>query len=320
MSSAGLSQLPPAPPSGCCDDQPAVPAAPVVINNSPGLPSINYRIGTFTSFRRAMLGRVAQIALPDPTTPNPFAGWREGSDGDYHTVLIELWAYLADILTFYQERIANEAYIGTAIQRDSLMRLAQLIDYRPGPGAGASGVVAFTVAKGNVVTLPAGYRVGSRPLSGRPAAVFETSVAITARAEHSAIKPSAAAQTNQFAQISTLGAVFGFVGDVTLALAEDVYRLGRSHLSQDSAIPVCRNSRRIRAAIIEVRRGVAAVRRRSLAAGTVSGALRLRRPIADQALCETGAAVAAWHGAARRRATSNRRAATPARHPLPAIS
>ncbi len=216
MSSSALSQLPPGPPAGCCDGRPAAPAAPISINNSPGLSAINYRIGTFTSFRRAMLDRVAAITLPDPETPNPFAGWHEGTDGDYHTLLIELWAYLADILTFYQERIANEAYIGTATQRDSLMRLAQLIDYRPSPGAGASGVVACTVAKGNVVTLPAGYRVSSRPVPGRSAAVFETSAALTARAEHSAIKPSAVAQTNQFAQISTLGAVFGFVGDLTL--------------------------------------------------------------------------------------------------------
>ena len=82
-----------------------------------------------------------------PALSNPFAAWHEGTDGDYQTIFIELWAYLADILTFYQERIANEAYLGTATQRDSSLRLAQLIDYRPSPGAGASGSVAFTVAR-----------------------------------------------------------------------------------------------------------------------------------------------------------------------------
>ena len=65
---------------------------------------------------------------------NPFSAWHEGIDSDYQTMFVELWAYLADVLTFYQERIANEAFLGTATQRDSLLRLVSLIDYRPSPG------------------------------------------------------------------------------------------------------------------------------------------------------------------------------------------
>jgi uncharacterized phage protein gp47/JayE len=231
---SGLCQLPPDPPRGCCDGQLAAPAAPVLIDNMPGLSAIAYRIGTFSSFRRAMLDRVAAATLldnglssppssPPNAAPNPFAGWREGTDGDYHTLFIELWAYLADILTFYQERIANEAYIGTATQRDSLMRLAQLVDYRPGAGAGASGVVAFTLAKSAVVSLPAGFRVGSRAQPDRPAAVFETSAAITARDEHSAIRPAALAVTNQFAPIAAFRSIFGLVDNWTPGLVDDVY-------------------------------------------------------------------------------------------------
>jgi len=34
------------------------------------------------------------------------------------------WATLADVLTFYQERIANELWLRTATERDSLLRLA----------------------------------------------------------------------------------------------------------------------------------------------------------------------------------------------------
>jgi hypothetical protein len=102
-------------------------------------------------------------------------------------MFVELWAYLADVLTFYQERIANEAFITTATRRDSLLRLAELIDYRPGPGAGASALVAFTVQKDKAVTVPAGFRVGSKAAPGRAAAVFETSTAVKALADHNAI-------------------------------------------------------------------------------------------------------------------------------------
>lgn len=124
------------------------------------------------------------------SSPNPFASWHPGTDGDYQTMFVELWAYLADILTFYQERIANEAYLGTASLRDSLLRLVGLIDYHPKPGAGASGLVAFTAAKGSSLIVPDGFRVGSKPLPGRPAVVFETLAAVTASGDNSAIRLS----------------------------------------------------------------------------------------------------------------------------------
>src|SRR5215831_19291676 len=48
--------------NGCCSQIIAPPAAPLVVSNTPGLTAIRYRIGTFTSFRQAMLD---SIALPD---------------------------------------------------------------------------------------------------------------------------------------------------------------------------------------------------------------------------------------------------------------
>jgi len=133
MSPTDLCQLPPEPAGGCCDPQTAPAAVPLSIENPAGLSAIGYRIGTFTSFRRTMLDRVtgAGGVATSPPVPAPFANWHEGADGDYQTIFIELWAYLTDILTFYQERIANEAYIGTATQSDSSRLLAQLVDYRP---------------------------------------------------------------------------------------------------------------------------------------------------------------------------------------------
>jgi uncharacterized phage protein gp47/JayE len=244
--------------AGCCSKPATAPAAPVSPWNAPGLTAIQYRIGTFTSFRRAMLDKVALPDLmaaggpfttlvqdvnssdatisvldfnlfpvtapfrikigteylvviagtgtpvwtvtrgsPAPTHTvgdavilapvNPFARWHEGIDGDYQTMFIELWAYLADILTFYQERIANEAFITTAIQQDSLLRLAGLINYTPSPGSGASGFAAFMVAENTTVTIPAGFRVGSQAQPGKPAVVFETSSAIIASGDDSAV-------------------------------------------------------------------------------------------------------------------------------------
>jgi hypothetical protein len=242
--------------NACCAQAASALLVPIPIFNAPGLSAISYRIGTFTSFREAMLN---SIALPDlmttavtvlthdvqagdtrisvldtgpfpiapnfqikigseymqvidgagtpiwtvvrgsPATlhsqgdtislspPNPFASWHLGTNNDYQTMFVELWAYLADILTFYQERIANEAYLDTATLRDSLLRLVGLIDYHPSPGAGASGLVAFTASKGSSLTVPAGFRVGSKPLPGQPAVVFETSSALAISGDNSSI-------------------------------------------------------------------------------------------------------------------------------------
>ncbi len=192
-----LCDLPPSPPESCCDVPPAQPAAPVIPNNAPGQSHIAYRIGTFASFRRAMLSDLAEL-LPE---------WRPTASGpDYGTVLVELWAYVADVLTFYQEQLANEAFLGTATQRESLVRLAQLVDYRPAPGAAATGLVALGVAKGKVVQVPVGIQVASRPSAGKAAAKFETEVAIVARGEHSQIPLARMGIANQFAALTDLTA------------------------------------------------------------------------------------------------------------------
>ena len=107
---------------GCCETAGAAP----VITNRPGLSAVAYRIGTFGSFRAAMLQAIA-------SEPALRALTDRRSDDTAITVL-ELWAALADVLTFYQERIANEAFLRTARERDSVLRLARLLDYHPGPG------------------------------------------------------------------------------------------------------------------------------------------------------------------------------------------
>src|SRR5262249_875376 len=101
---------------------------------------------------------------------------------DYGIEIIELWAYLADVLTFYQERIANEAFLRTATQRDSLMRLAALIDYVPRPGVAATAYLAFTLDKKQHWRWPAGLRVQSKPSPGQQPATFETGSALSASA------------------------------------------------------------------------------------------------------------------------------------------
>lgn len=144
---------------------------PQPISNLPGLDELDYRIGDFTSFRHALL-----LSLPDETQ---LVNWRPSASGDLGLQLVEWWAYLADILTLYNERIANEAYLRTAALPESVNRLIRTIGYRPRPGIGAHGVVAALAAGPRAPTLPAGFQVQSKPGPGKQPQIFELGQAAT---------------------------------------------------------------------------------------------------------------------------------------------
>ena len=73
---------------------------------------IRFRIGTYADFRRAMVEALDR---------NPkLAGWTRRKPDDPGIALLEGAAILGDILTFYQELYANEAYLRTAKWRESI--------------------------------------------------------------------------------------------------------------------------------------------------------------------------------------------------------
>src|SRR5215208_6242651 len=150
---------------GCCEVP--VPPTPEVISNRPGLTTIRYRIGTFSSFRQAMIEAIAR-------KPKLRDEWTARTSDDYGIAVLEMWAYLADILTFYQERIANEAFLRTALLRESVLRLAALLDYEPAPGVAATAHLAFTLEKDKQVQIPVGLRVQSVPGQDERPQKFET--------------------------------------------------------------------------------------------------------------------------------------------------
>jgi uncharacterized phage protein gp47/JayE len=108
-------------------------------------------------------------------------GLRTRATDDLSIALLEGWATLADLLTFYTERIAQEGYLRTATERRSLTELAALVGYRPRPGLAATAYFAYTVAPDTVVQIPPGTRAQSVPKPGDLPATFETSEPLEAR-------------------------------------------------------------------------------------------------------------------------------------------
>jgi len=132
-----------------------------------------------------MLAALSSSGLP------ALSSLRTRSTGDFSIALTDAWSEVLDILTFYTERLANEAYLGTAIEGRSIFELARLVGYKPSPGVSASTVLAFTLASAPgspaIVPIPAGTRVQSIPGPGQSPQVFETSVDLTASIAGNAI-------------------------------------------------------------------------------------------------------------------------------------
>jgi predicted phage baseplate assembly protein len=152
---------------GCCAGVMAQTPAPV--ENRPGLSAVAYRVGTHGQFKASLLAALS------PAGP---AGLGTREDNDFTIALLDAWAVVADVLTFYQERIANEQYWRTATERRSLLELARLLGYELRPGVAASTYLAFTLetATGapDEVSLDAGIKVQSLPGPGETPQTFET--------------------------------------------------------------------------------------------------------------------------------------------------
>ncbi|MDM0112233.1 hypothetical protein QTI66_08730 [Variovorax sp. J22R133] len=173
----------------CCEDL----GEPDAVRNDPGLPALSYRVDTHQGFYARMVQSLplARSDANDPASGRPLAQLLTRSSDDPTVALLDACACVADVLTFYQERIANEGFLRTATERRSVLELARAIGYELKPGVAASVHLSFIVedAPGapGVCTLIAGTPVQSVPPQDKLPQVFETSNDLVARAEWNAL-------------------------------------------------------------------------------------------------------------------------------------
>lgn len=137
-------------------------------------PVIDYLNKDYASFRRLMLDRLS-VVVPD---------WQDRSPADLQVTLVELLAWVGDYLSYYQDAVATEAYLGTARRRASVRRHARLLDYDMHDGCNARAWVHCRVEPG-AVTLPAGTELRTR---GDDALVFETMHEVELHSEHNELR------------------------------------------------------------------------------------------------------------------------------------
>ena len=97
--------------------------------NPPGLSQIAYRVGVYSTFLEAMRARLKtqQVYTASGQTEQPLAHLNVNDPGDLALALLKAWAIVGDVLTFYQERIANEGYLRTATEQLSIIALVRTI-------------------------------------------------------------------------------------------------------------------------------------------------------------------------------------------------
>lgn len=180
-------------PCGCCE---GTDHLPVARHNPPGSPAIAYRAGTHATFKASLLARLSSSHHP------ALAALQTRRDDDFTIATCDAAAVMLDVLTFYQERHANEFYLRTATDRRSVVDLARLIGYRPSPGVAAGTHLMFQLEEApgmrslaaEPVTIPAGTRVQSVPGPGEEPQTFETIDAVTARVTWNAIPAQTSAR------------------------------------------------------------------------------------------------------------------------------
>jgi hypothetical protein len=129
--------------------------------------NIDYTNRDYESLLPDLIARMRR-ALPE---------WSSASDADFLMLLLQVFAYTSDQLHFYIDRVAMEAFLQTAALRSSVLRIAEMLDYRPISLQAARTTVQFTATLGNgVITIPAGTRMVTAPVFGNQPIFFETIV------------------------------------------------------------------------------------------------------------------------------------------------
>jgi hypothetical protein len=162
--------------------------------NRPGLPALGYRIGDYTSFRARLLDQLlCKFDVPGQPQEISLQKLTTRAAEDPAIALLDACAVVADVLTFYQERIINEGYILTATERRSVLEMARSIGYELDPGVAASTLLAFmtedTPNSPPTAIIPQGTQIMSIPGQDESPQTFETTSEFVARVEWNAIKP-----------------------------------------------------------------------------------------------------------------------------------
>jgi len=147
-------------------------------------PRLSFDLGRYADFFAQMVDALptTQVTHADGTTGKPLAALTERLLSDPTIALLDSAAAAADIVSFYQDRILNEGYLPTAVERRSLALLGRMLGFAPPGFVGATTEVAVFVQSGATapVAVPAGAALQAAASGGKSGPIFELSQGLSA--------------------------------------------------------------------------------------------------------------------------------------------
>src|SRR5262245_18507379 len=131
--------------------------------------ALDYTSRDFTAIRSQLVG-LAKGLMPQWETV--------GEPADFGTLILELFSYMGDVMHFYIDRTASEAFLGTAVRRQSVLYIADMLGYTPIGQQAASVNLTFSLdaEADGPLTIPKGSRVHNKTNDAASLIVFETNL------------------------------------------------------------------------------------------------------------------------------------------------
>ena len=132
---------------------------------------LDYTSRDFTAIRSQLVG-LAKGLMPEWETA--------GEASDFGTLLMEIFAYMGDVMHFYIDRTASEAFLGSAIRQQSVLYIANMLGYTPIGQQSASVTLNFRLDQNapDEVVIPVGTRIHNSTNNADSLIVFETDTEI----------------------------------------------------------------------------------------------------------------------------------------------
>lgn len=128
---------------------------------------------SLTARQTAIFGQWRAAMLADIGRHDELAAWTADREGDLGVMLLELWAYVLDVTSFYDARMAERAYLPTAHEADTVAEIVSLLGYEPRPALAAAVQLALEVRGTDPVPIASRTGFRSEGFGGEPPQVFE---------------------------------------------------------------------------------------------------------------------------------------------------
>jgi hypothetical protein len=153
------------------------------------IPQVDYTSRDYAALRQDLIDLIPYYAPQ----------WTNRDSADFGITLIELFSYIGDNLNYYIDRTANESFIDTASQRESVLQIARLLGYSPTKLTAATCTLTFQNSTASVITVPALTKCAATVTSNgiTTQIYFETDSAVVVPAKVASTNGSATVKATQ---------------------------------------------------------------------------------------------------------------------------